>query len=104
MTRITLMAAMLVLIQVSAAQEPDSADVPAGEPPAVDASGEAPDKPGPTSLAQAIQIAIERFGGRAAGSETVVLESGERVHEVRLLGEEGNARTVRIDPETGEIL
>jgi uncharacterized membrane protein YkoI len=33
-----------------------------------------------------------------------VLESGERVHEVRLLGEEGNARTVRIDPETGEIL
>lgn len=104
---------MLTLMQVSVAQEspserpreerpPAAADQSPPSEAAVPREGER--TPGPTSLEQAVQIAIKRFGGRAAGSETVVLEGGKRVHEVRVLGDEGNVRTVRIDPETGAVL
>ena len=61
-------------------------------------------EPGPADLDEAIEIAEKRFGGRAVGSETVERD-GQLVHEIRLFNEEdGTARTVRIDPETGEII
>jgi uncharacterized membrane protein YkoI len=105
MRRALAMVAMLTLMHVASAQE-RSANGPGQQrpPTAADDAREEARKPGPATLEQAIQIAVKRFGGRAAGSETVVLESGKRVHEIRLLGDEGNVRTVRIDPETGAIL
>ena len=60
-------------------------------------------EPGPANLEEAIEIALERYGGRAADAETVVRE-GRRVHEIRVLGEDGSVRTVRVDPETGAII
>jgi hypothetical protein len=60
-------------------------------------------EPGPADLKEAIEIALERYGGRAAGAETVERE-GRRVHEIRVLLEDGGVRTVRIDPETGAIV
>jgi hypothetical protein len=60
-------------------------------------------EPGPADLEEAIEIALKRYGGRAAGADTVVRE-GRRVHEIRVLSEEGSVRTVRIDPETGAII
>ena len=62
-----------------------------------------PREPGPATLREAVEIAIERYGGREARAETVERE-GRRVHEVRLLLEDGSVRTVRIDPNTGAIL
>jgi uncharacterized membrane protein YkoI len=61
-------------------------------------------EPGPATLEEAIEIAVERYGGRPAGAETVVRD-GKRVHEIKVLNEEnGSVRTVRIDPETGAIV
>jgi len=60
-------------------------------------------KPGPADLEEAIEIALKRYGGRAAGAETVVRD-GRRQHEVRVLSDDGSVRTVRIDPETGAII
>jgi uncharacterized iron-regulated membrane protein len=60
-------------------------------------------EPGPADLAEAIEIALKRYGGRAASSETVVRD-GRRVHEIRVLGDDGSVRTVRIDPDTGAII
>jgi uncharacterized membrane protein YkoI len=60
-------------------------------------------EPGPASLAEAVEIAIERYGGRATKSETVE-RNGRRVHEIRLYLEDGSVRTVLVDPETGAIL
>lgn len=59
--------------------------------------------PGPANLEEAIEIVLERYGGQATRSETVVRE-GRRVHEIRVLGEDGSVRTVRVDPETGRII
>jgi uncharacterized membrane protein YkoI len=60
-------------------------------------------EPGPANLAEAVEIAIERYGGRATKSETVE-RNGRRVHEIRLYLEDGSVRTVLVDPETGAIL
>ena len=60
-------------------------------------------EPGPADLEEAIEIAIKRYGGTPAGANTVVRD-GRQVHEVRVLGEDGSVRTVRIDPETGAII
>ncbi len=60
-------------------------------------------QPGPADLEEAIEIALKRYGGRATRFETVVRD-GKTVHEVRVLGEDGSVRTVRIDPETGAII
>lgn len=60
-------------------------------------------EPGPANLQQAIEIALERFGGSAASAETVVRD-GREVHEIKVLGEDGSVRTVRIDPETGAVI
>jgi len=59
--------------------------------------------PGPANLEEAIEIALKRYGGRAADADTVVRD-GQRVHEIRVFGEDGVVRTVRVDPETGRIL
>jgi uncharacterized membrane protein YkoI len=68
------------------------------------ASQDSPERePGPADLEEAIEIALKRYGGQAAGAETVVRE-GQRVHEVRVFGEDGTVRTVRIDPDTGAII
>jgi len=60
-------------------------------------------KPGPADLREAIEIALERFGGTAADAETVVRD-GKPVHEIKVLLDDGSVRTVRVDPQTGAIL
>jgi uncharacterized membrane protein YkoI len=60
-------------------------------------------EPGPATLTEAIEIAIERYGGRATNAETVERD-GRRVHEIRLFLEDGSVRTVRINPDTGALL
>ena len=60
-------------------------------------------EPGPANLQEAIEIALERYGGQAADADTVVRD-GRRVHEVKVLSDEGIVRTVRIDPDTGAII
>ncbi|MGD8339462.1 MAG: PepSY domain-containing protein [Gammaproteobacteria bacterium] len=60
-------------------------------------------EPGPATLEEAIEIALKRYGGQATRSETVERD-GRQVHEIRVFGEDGIVRTVRIDPETGAII
>lgn len=61
-------------------------------------------EPGPATLEEAIEIAVERYGGRATSADTVVRD-GREVHEIRLYDEDsGTVRTVRIDPETGDVI
>lgn len=58
---------------------------------------------GGVSLAQATAIAQSRFQGRVIRAET--MQMGDRVvHEVRILGDDGRVRTVRIDAQTGSFL
>jgi hypothetical protein len=58
---------------------------------------------GGVSLAQATSMAQSRFSGRVVRAETV--ERGDRtVHEIRILGEDGRVRTVRVDAQTGAFL
>jgi hypothetical protein len=57
---------------------------------------------GSLSLAQATQIAQGRFKGRIVRAETVQ-EGGRVVHVIRILGDDGRVRTVRIDAETGAV-
>jgi hypothetical protein len=58
---------------------------------------------GGISLAQATAMAQSRFQGRVVRAETV--QMGDRVvHEIRILGDDGRVRTVRIDAQTGSFL
>ncbi len=58
---------------------------------------------GGVSLAQATAMATSRYRGRVVRAETV--SRGDRViHEIRILGEDGKVRTVRIDAQTGAFL
>jgi uncharacterized membrane protein YkoI len=58
---------------------------------------------GGVSLAQATSMAQSRYQGRVVRAETV--QVGDRlVHEIRILGEDGRVRTVRIDAQTGSFL
>ena len=55
------------------------------------------------SLAEATAIATGRYRGRVVRAETV--SQGNRVvHEIRILGDDGRVRTVRIDAQTGSFL
>jgi uncharacterized membrane protein YkoI len=74
-------------------------------------AGFAPDEPpaafiaqrGSLSLSQATAIAQSRFQGRVVRAETV--QQGNRiVYEIRILGNDGRVRTVRIDAETGAVM
>ncbi len=76
---------------------PGSAFVP-DEPPAAFIA-----QRGRVSLAQATSMAQSRFQGRVVRAETV--QMGDRVvHEIRILGDDGRVRTVRIDAQTGSFL
>lgn len=55
------------------------------------------------SLAQATAIAQSQFRGRVVRAEAV--QRGDRViYEIRILGDDGRVRTVRIDAQTGALL
>ncbi len=54
------------------------------------------------SLAQATAMAQRQHRGRVVGAETAS-RGGRLVHEIRILGEDGRVRTVRVDAETGEM-
>jgi uncharacterized membrane protein YkoI len=55
------------------------------------------------SLAQATAIAQSQFRGRVVRAEAV--QRGDRViYEIRILGDDGRVRTVRIDAQTGAVL
>ena len=58
---------------------------------------------GGISLQQATAIAQSRFPGRVVRAEPV--QNGDRVvYEIRILGDNGQVRTVRIDAQTGSLL
>jgi hypothetical protein len=58
---------------------------------------------GGISLAQATAMAQGRYQGRVVRAESVRM--GDRVvHEVRILGDDGRVRTVRIDAQSGSFL
>jgi uncharacterized membrane protein YkoI len=58
---------------------------------------------GGVSLAQATSMAQSRYQGRVVRAETT--QMGDRtVHEIRILGDDGRVRTVRIDAQTGSFL
>jgi hypothetical protein len=58
---------------------------------------------GGVSLAQATAMAQSRYQGRVVSAKTVM--AGDRViHEIRILGDDGRVRTVRIDAQTGSFL
>jgi uncharacterized protein (TIGR02266 family) len=46
---------------------------------------------------------LVRVQGRVVRAETVN-QGGRRVHEIRILGDDGRVRTVRVDAETGAVL
>jgi len=70
--------------------------------------GEAPVKAfaaqrGGISLSQATSMALGRYPGRVVRAESVMI--GDRVvHEIRILGNDGRVRTVRVDAQTGSFL
>ena len=70
--------------------------------------GEAPVKAfaaqrGGISLGQATAMARTRYPGRVVRAETVMI--GDRVvHEIRILGDDGRVRTVRVDAQTGSFM
>jgi hypothetical protein len=58
---------------------------------------------GGISLAQATSMAQSRYQGRVVRAEAV--QMGDRVvYEIRILGDDGRVRTVRIDAQTGSFL
>ncbi len=57
---------------------------------------------GGISLAQATAIAQRRYHGRVVRAEAV--SRGDHViYEIRILGDDGRVRTVRVDGQTGAI-
>ena len=62
-----------------------------------------PSQRGGISLAQATQMAQSRYQGRVVCAEQT--QVGDRlVYEIRILGDDGRVRTVRIDAQTGSFL
>jgi Peptidase propeptide and YPEB domain len=58
---------------------------------------------GGISLSQATAIAQSRVPGRVVSAKTVM--SGDRViHEIRILGDDGRVRTVRVDAQSGAVM
>jgi uncharacterized membrane protein YkoI len=55
------------------------------------------------SLAQATALALRMFPGRVVRAETVS-HGGRREHQIRILGDDGRVRNVRVDATTGQIL
>ena len=102
------LAAALLVVGQTAAARPRSLDA------ALEDAGTEPLAPmqqqmfpsqrgGGVSLAQATSMAQGRYQGRVVRAETV--QMGDRVvHEIRILGDDGRVRTVRIDAQTGSFL
>jgi uncharacterized membrane protein YkoI len=58
---------------------------------------------GGISLGQATAMARSRYPGRVVRAEPVMI--GDRVvYEIRILGDDGRVRTVRIDAQTGSFM
>jgi hypothetical protein len=58
---------------------------------------------GGISLSQATAIAQSRVPGRVVSAKTVM--AGDRViHEIRILGDDGRVRTVRVDAQSGAVM
>lgn len=55
------------------------------------------------SLQQAVMLASDRYEGRVVRAETRS-RGGRRVHEIRILGDDGRVRIVRIDARTGRFV
>jgi uncharacterized membrane protein YkoI len=55
------------------------------------------------SLEQATAIARRQHEGRLVKAEPVT-RGGRLIYEIRILGDDGRVRTVRIDAETGQML
>lgn len=55
------------------------------------------------SLAQATELALQRYPGQVVRAETVT-RGGRQEHQIRVLGADGRVRTVRIDAQTGAFL
>ena len=100
---LTTIAILAVAAPLQARQLPslDEAQGVAGRFVAMQAREQRP--PGPADLNEAIEIAQKRYGGEVSRAETVERD-GRRVHEVRLLVDDVNVITVRIDPATGAII
>ena len=58
---------------------------------------------GGISLSQATAMAVSRYQGRVVRAETVMM-GDHVVHEIRILGNDGRVRTVRIDAQTGSFM
>ena len=93
---------LFALVEAGARQLPAPTE-PAGRAAEYTLQQERQREPGPADLKEAIEIALERYGGEAADAETVERD-GRRVHEIKLLLDDGSVRTVRIDPATGAII
>lgn len=52
------------------------------------------------SLRQAIALAQQRYQGRVVRAETKEM-NGRRVHEIRILGDDGRVRTLHFDADAG---
>jgi len=56
------------------------------------------------SLQEAVEIAMRRSPGRVVRAVTVDAGGGRRIHEVRILSDEGGrVVTVRVDAQTGRL-
>jgi uncharacterized membrane protein YkoI len=92
-------AALLLVVESAAAQEVEQDAEPLF--PAQDQL--APTQGGGISLQQATQMARMRYPGTVVRAEPV--QMGDRlVYEIRILGDDGRVRTVRIDARTGAFL
>jgi hypothetical protein len=58
---------------------------------------------GAVSLEQATAMAQRQYSGRVVRAETKN-RGGRTEHEIRILGDDGRVRTVRIDAQTGQFL
>ena len=104
MKRLTLIGSLSLVVMAEAGARPlPPPPDPAASAPARTLQEARRREPGPADLKEAIEIALERFGGKAAEAATVERD-GRRVHEIRLLLDDGSVRTVRIDPATGAII
>ena len=63
-------------------------------------SAAAPLQRGGMSLQQAIALAQQSYRGRVVRAETKS-QNGRRVHEIRILGDDGRVRTVRYNADGG---
>jgi len=58
---------------------------------------------GGISLSQATAMALGRYQGRVVRAEPVMM-GDHVVYEIRILGNDGRVRTVRIDAQTGSFM